>query len=220
MQFVSRTEFEKLIIRKDDQALAIFHLNSNETTAENLSVTKMRWKLNETALNKLLAVFSDNREEAGEKYLILYRNLVRFFELRRIAEAESAADEVINRLARKLEADEVFENINTYALGIARMLTLELSKAPQQIELPEISVPPPDENTVLQTPLRPTLAHRKRLLPDQARPGRPSARPQATRPAPRSPAQGSYTRHHDPLVSLRKRVSTEHLFLFVPEYVC
>ena len=107
-----------------------------------------KWQLTENALNKLLAAFSADREEAGEKYLQLGRNLVRYFEVRGIFNAEAAADEVFNRLARKLESGETFENINTYALGIARMLSLELRKSPEQKtsnELPEISYTPAAE---------------------------------------------------------------------------
>jgi RNA polymerase sigma factor (sigma-70 family) len=104
-----------------------------------------KWQLTESALDKLLAAFSDDREEAGEKYLQLGRNLVRYFEVRGIFNAEAAADEVFNRLARKLESGETFENINTYALGVARFLTLERRKSPEQKtsnELPEISYTP------------------------------------------------------------------------------
>ena len=101
---------------------------------------KPKWELNEVALSRLLAAFSDYHEEAGEKYLLLRRNLVRYFEVRGINSAEFAADEVINRLAKKLEAGEEFENINTYALGVARLHSLELRRSPEQRtsnELPE-----------------------------------------------------------------------------------
>ncbi len=101
--------------------------------------------MTETAFRKLLAALDENREIAGEKYLSLSKNLVRYFEVRGISNAEFAADEVFNRLAKKLETGETFENINTYALGVARMLTLELRKSPEQKtsnELPEISVAP------------------------------------------------------------------------------
>lgn len=108
---------------------------------------KTKWQLTPTAFDLLLSAFDANRETAGEKYLSLRKNLVRFFEARGFATAEDAADEVLNRLARKLETGEKLENVNTYALGVARMHALELRKSPLQKtsnELPEISVQPFD----------------------------------------------------------------------------
>ncbi len=109
---------------------------------------KSRWELTGAAFDHLLAALSEDREEAGEKYLRLIKNLVRYFEVRGLSNAEFAADEVMNRLARKLEAGKRLENVNTYALGIARMLSLELRKSPEQKisnELPEIGVLPVEE---------------------------------------------------------------------------
>lgn len=108
---------------------------------------KTKWQLTQTAFDALLQSLDANRADAGEKYLRLRKNLVRFFETRGIVSAEEAADETLNRLARKLEGGEHFENINSYALGVARMLALELRKSPAQKtsdEFPEISVPPFD----------------------------------------------------------------------------
>lgn len=87
-----------------------------------------KWILTADAFDKLLSCLDTNRENAGEKYLLLRRNLVRFFEGRRCAEAEEAADEVCNRLARKLDVSKPIENINQYAYGVARLLVLELYK--------------------------------------------------------------------------------------------
>ena len=95
----------------------------------------------------LLLNLDAERTAAGEKYLRLRKNLVRFFETRGIVQSEEAADETLNRLAGKFGGGEQFENINAYALGIARMLALELRKSPAQKtsnELPEIGVSPFD----------------------------------------------------------------------------
>lgn len=108
---------------------------------------KTKWQLTQTAFDLLLSAFDADRETAGEKYLFLRKNLLRFFAARGFTTAEEAADEVLNRLARKLESGEKLENVNTYALGIARMLALELRKSPLQKtsnELPEIGIPPFD----------------------------------------------------------------------------
>lgn len=108
---------------------------------------KTKWQLTEAAFEKLLAALSANREESGEKYLLLKNNLVRFFETRGFSVAEDATDEVLNRLARKLENGEILENPNTYALGIARLVALELRKNPllsATDEIPEKGFTPLD----------------------------------------------------------------------------
>jgi len=89
------------------------------------------WRLNQEAFERLLRELAPDREEAGELYLRLRRNVVRFFEARGFASvADEAADDVLNRLARKLEENQKLENLSTYALGVARMVVLELRKSP------------------------------------------------------------------------------------------
>lgn len=109
---------------------------------------KKKWQLTQTAFDKLLTALSLDRDEAAQKYLALRNNLAQFFEVRGLQRSEEAADEVLNRLARKLESGETFENPKTYALGIARMVALEFRKIPEQTadeEMPEISILPFDE---------------------------------------------------------------------------
>lgn len=119
-----------------------------QTAMKPESAFKAKWQLTQDAFNKLLAALGSNRDVSGENYLLLRKNLMRFFETRGFAFAEDAADEVLNRLARKLESGDRIENINTYALGIARMHALELYKLPKQTdmeEIPEIGVSALDE---------------------------------------------------------------------------
>lgn len=107
------------------------------------TATKKSRRLTQTGFDKLLASLDTDRETAGEKYLLLRKNLVRFFEIRGLLAAQEAADEVVNRLAKKLDSGDRIENANTYALGIARLVALELRRSPLQKtsnELPEISV--------------------------------------------------------------------------------
>lgn len=112
------------------------------------SAVKIQWELTENALNGLLAALAEDRSQAGKKYLLLCKNLQRYFEVRGFSASQSAADEVINRLARKLESGQTIENVNTYALGIARLYSLELRRSPEQKtsgDLPELSVPPVEQ---------------------------------------------------------------------------
>lgn len=122
------------------------------------TATRTKWQLSQDAFDRLLAALSANRDEAGEKYLLLRNNLVNFFEIRGVARAEDSADEVLNRLARKLESGETLENPKTYALGIARMVALEARRIPERTadeELPEIAaVPFDDEDTEKEAKLK------------------------------------------------------------------
>jgi DNA-directed RNA polymerase specialized sigma24 family protein len=90
---------------------------------------RQKWSLTAAAFDKLLFCLDTDRDGASGKYLLLRRNLVRFFEGRAVAEAEEAADEVCNRLARKLDSGETIENIDQYAYGVARYHVLELRRA-------------------------------------------------------------------------------------------
>lgn len=119
---------------------------------------KTAWRLTQNAFDALLRAFdAEDRERAGEKYLRLRMNLVRFFEGRGAGErADEAADEVCNRLARKIEAGETFENVNQYAYGVARMVALELHKTLRRQEIlheyaaPEIASPDETEEERLK----------------------------------------------------------------------
>jgi len=104
-----------------------------------------KWQLSGNAFNGLLDSLAADREEAGEAYLQLRRNLVRFFEARGFSSSDDHADQVLDRLARKLESGEPIENTSTYALGIARMYVLELRKSPDSKvtnDLPEVPTLP------------------------------------------------------------------------------
>lgn len=94
-----------------------------------------RWQLNQDAFDGLLAQLSTDRKIAGEKYLLLRKNLVRFFETRNIFGAEEATDEVLDRLAKKIQNGEIIDKLTSYACGIARLVALENYKKPAFQEL-------------------------------------------------------------------------------------
>ena len=89
---------------------------------------RQRWTLTKEAFDKLLTSLDAEPDLAGEKYLIIRRNLVRFFEGRGCPFGEDHADEVINRLARRCAEGEVIHDINGYCYGVARLLLLEIFK--------------------------------------------------------------------------------------------
>jgi DNA-directed RNA polymerase specialized sigma24 family protein len=88
-----------------------------------------KWSLTQEAFDRLLACLADDREAAGEKYLEIRRNLIRFFEWRGCPFPEDHADETVNRVARRLSEGEELRNPSAYFIGVARLLVLEIVKA-------------------------------------------------------------------------------------------
>jgi len=91
------------------------------------TVTKIKWQLTQEAFDRLLAALGADRHAAADKYLLIRRNLVRFFEGRGFYEAETHTDEVLNRVAKKLTEGEI-EDVSQYVYGVGRLLILELYK--------------------------------------------------------------------------------------------
>ena len=99
---------------------------STRTPGDRLRRTE--WVLNQNALAKLLASLDPDRARAAEKYELLRRKLVKFFEWRGASSPDEHADETINRLGRRLEEGETIQNISSYSYGVARMLLKEIEK--------------------------------------------------------------------------------------------
>ena len=106
----------------------------DETYAEGGSpdlravVPRRKWALTQEAFDRLLAAFDADRESAGKKYLELRVALIRFFEWRGCPFPEDHADESVNRVARKISEGEAVRDPAQYAIGVARMLLLEIHK--------------------------------------------------------------------------------------------
>lgn len=82
------------------------------------------WKLTELAFNKLLCSLSPDRDEAANRYELLRRKLIRFCESKSIP-AEDGADEIINRVARKIEEGVAIANVFSYSYGVAKLVLKE-----------------------------------------------------------------------------------------------
>ena len=83
------------------------------------------WKLTELAFNKLLSSLSPDREEAANRYELLRRKLIRFCESNNGMPAEDGADEIINRVARKIDEGVAIANVFSYSYGVAKMVLKE-----------------------------------------------------------------------------------------------
>ncbi len=108
------------------------------------AVPRQKWALNQEAFDKLLVTFDVDRETAGRKYLEIRNNLTRFFEWRGCSFPEDHADETINRMAKRVFEGEAILNHSGYAMGVARLLLLEINKGRQreQSALAEIGAAP------------------------------------------------------------------------------
>jgi len=109
--------------------------NSHTQPVQQTPRPKARWSLTPQAFEKLLDALSRDRDEAGVRYEIMRRKLVRFFEWRKIESADEHADETINRAARRMEEGEVVENLNSYLYGVARMVYLEALKQQELVSI-------------------------------------------------------------------------------------
>jgi DNA-directed RNA polymerase specialized sigma24 family protein len=74
---------------------------------------------------QLLARLALSREEAGREYEALRSRLIRLFEGRRTADPEGAADDTLDRLARRVAEGVAVNEPAAYVLGIARLVALE-----------------------------------------------------------------------------------------------
>src|SRR5581483_3812215 len=89
----------------------------------------------------------EDRERAGEKYETLRLGLIRFFEWRGCLFPEDHADEVMDRVARKIVQGEEIRNIYSYITGVARFVFMEVVKEreKQQAALRELPSNPVSE---------------------------------------------------------------------------
>ncbi len=104
------------------------------------------------SFERFLARLDANRERAGEAYEELRLMLVKFFEWRHALFPDELADETINRVIRKLEAeagaeDNRIQNLTSYSFGVARLVFFESLKSPahkhtELTDLPSLIAPP------------------------------------------------------------------------------
>jgi len=108
---------------------------------DHAQTPREKWKLTQEAFDKLLLALGGDREKGGEKYLEIRSNLTRFFEWRGCPFPEDHADETFNRVAKKVAEGEEILNPSGYAMGVARLLLLEIIKGRQreQSALTELS---------------------------------------------------------------------------------
>ena len=109
-------------------SLAMTIQNSNYPEMRSAPAPRRRWVLTQDAFDKLLTSLDEDRDTAGERYLEIRSNLIRFFQWRGTPFPEDHADETINRIAKRVSEKEEIRNPASYYLGVARMLLLEINR--------------------------------------------------------------------------------------------
>lgn len=104
------------------------------------------WVLRREGLDKLLAVFDADRERAAARYELVRVHLIKIFEGRGCTPSSDLADEVINRVIRRIEDGEEIlrDTLMNYFYGVARNVFreyLRTSGAVSAIGNPALSVP-------------------------------------------------------------------------------
>ena len=87
----------------------------------------MKNSLKSQEFEKLLARLDTDRDGAAAEYELLRRKLITFFRRNRVSAVEELADETIDRIARKLDTEEIHD-VNLYAYGVARNVCLEMHR--------------------------------------------------------------------------------------------
>jgi len=81
--------------------------------------------LNSESFERLLALLDSDRSRAGEAYERLRHVLSDFFRWRRCSNLSELADEVIDRVARRLEEGEQIVSLHAFSREVARRVLLE-----------------------------------------------------------------------------------------------
>jgi len=119
-----------------------------QSTMQGATSRSQKWALTAAAFDCLLAALDTDREQAAQRYQALHTKLVKFFEWQQSRQPEEQADEVINRLTRRLAAGQAIDNIEAYAYGGAKLLVLEGHKATRREEAAHRELPEPVQAAV------------------------------------------------------------------------
>ena len=93
--------------------------------------------LKQEEFDGLLALFSEDREEAGVIYEELRNSLVRYFETRDCRDADMLADETLSRVALKAHTFDPlrYTRPSSFVFGFASKILLEYSRDPQKMRI-------------------------------------------------------------------------------------
>ena len=88
-------------------------------------MTSIGWQLTTESFALLLQALDPDAESAASKYEILRHRLIVFFDVRGVGTAEDLADEVLDRVCRRLEEGEPIRAVTQYCYGVASRVLRE-----------------------------------------------------------------------------------------------
>jgi len=97
------------------------HLMDETTPARSERISRPE------GVNRLLSRLDSDSTSAWKKHEEIRRRLLKFFEWNRCFFAEELADAALDRVARKLESEEI-RDVGSFALAVARYVLLESKK--------------------------------------------------------------------------------------------
>jgi DNA-directed RNA polymerase specialized sigma24 family protein len=112
----------------------------------HISGLRKPWELDRDAWEALLAALAPDRELAGHKYEGLRRRLINLFAWEQRDAPDQLADEVLNRLSRKVMEGTEIPHLDRFAFGIARLVIQEEIRRQRNREtaVQELKVARPD----------------------------------------------------------------------------
>jgi RNA polymerase sigma factor (sigma-70 family) len=112
-------------------------------------IRRTEWTLTHASLSKLLALFDPDPERAAEQYECVRAHIIKMFEARGCFASHELADEVTDRIIRRIEAgEEIIEaTFRNYFFGVARNVFREYLRSPENalssrelLDIPDASV--------------------------------------------------------------------------------
>jgi RNA polymerase sigma factor (sigma-70 family) len=105
-------------------------------------VTAAGWRLTTESFTLLMHALDGDADRAAERYEILRHRLIVFFDVRGAAASEDLADDVLDRVCRRLEEGEPIRNVTQYSYGVAsRVLREEWREERRRLPV----IPPPED---------------------------------------------------------------------------
>jgi DNA-directed RNA polymerase specialized sigma24 family protein len=89
---------------------------------------RQHWELTGEAFENLLTFLHPDRETAAALYLRLHTKLTKFFEYNGVQNPDDEADEVLDRLTRKLTEGQSIQNVDAFAYGVSRKVLVEFRR--------------------------------------------------------------------------------------------
>ncbi len=107
------------------------------------------WNIDAEDFERLLGFLAPDRDAAVQRYVTIWRGLVKMFASRRCPEAEDLADETMFRVARKTRTLKKFEgDFALYIYRVGRFIYREWVRRNRPRPDPPPPPPPPDEDAL------------------------------------------------------------------------